>query len=135
MTDVQTETSRSAYESSCHSRADDARAIRDVLGRIGDKWSLLVIATLKDGKLRFSELQHHIPGISQRMLTLTVRQLERDGLLLRTVHAEVPPRVEYELTATGETLIEPATALGAWAVANYPQIEAARETYDEAKKK
>lgn len=132
MTDVQMEAPRSAYEDSCQRGADFARAVRDVLNRIGDKWSLLVIATLNDGRLRFSELRQHIPGISQRMLTLTLRQLERDGLLTRTVHAEVPPRVEYELTPTGETLIGPATLLAEWAVANHPQIEASRAAYDGA---
>ena len=122
---------RSDYEDSCrrHSEAD-ARAIRDILTRIGDKWSLLVIATLEQATLRFTELQRHIPGISQRMLTLTLRQLERDGLISREVYAEVPPRVEYALTATGRTLISHATGLARWAIDNHPQIEQARERYD-----
>lgn len=127
---------RSSYEGTCLKRgehADDGRAIRDVLDRVGDKWSLLVIVTLTDGILRFSELQRHIPGISQRMLTLTLRQLERDGLVERTVYAEVPPRVEYELTETGRTLIAPSSALAQWAIANYPSIEAARERFDAAR--
>jgi DNA-binding HxlR family transcriptional regulator len=97
---------------------------------VGDKWTLLVIVTLKDGRLRFTELQRYIPGVSQRMLTLTLRQLERDGLLRRTVHAEVPPRVEYELTQMGETLIEPSLALAMWAIDYFPAIEASREAYD-----
>jgi DNA-binding HxlR family transcriptional regulator len=80
--------------------------------------------------MRFSELQRHIPGISQRMLTLTLRQLERDGLVTRTVHAEVPPRVEYELTDMGTTLIEPSLALASWAIENYAGIEAARTIFD-----
>ena len=122
---------RSEYEVTCQGiRQEDARAIRDLLNRIGDKWSLLVIATLQGGKLRFKELEHHIPGVSQRMLTLTLRQLERDGLLTRTVHAEVPPRVEYELTQIGATLIEPSIALARWAIANYQHIESARTAYD-----
>ena len=104
--------------------------MREVLDRVGDKWSLLVIVTLQGGRLRFTELQRHIPGISQRMLTLTLRQLERDGLLVRTAHAEVPPRVEYDLTETGRTLIEPSRALADWAIANHPSIERARERYD-----
>lgn len=121
----------SEYEGACHQISDEqARAIREILSRIGDKWSLLVIGTLQDGTLRFSELQRHIPGISQRMLTLTLRQLERDGLVERTVFAEVPPRVEYALTPTGATLIGPSQVLAAWAIDNFPTIEAARERYD-----
>lgn len=120
----------SGYERACHDSAVDERTIRDLLDRIGDKWSLLVIVTLKQGLLRFSELQRHIPGISQRMLTLTLRQLERDGLVVRTVHAEVPPRVEYELTRMGGTLVDTASALAAWALENQSAIEAARADYD-----
>lgn len=121
------------YEKSCESAGrEHGRAIRDVLDRVGDKWSLLVIATLRSQRLRFTELQRHIPGISQRMLTLTVRQLERDGLVTRTVHAEVPPRVEYELTELGRTLIQLAMALGDWAIENHPRIEDARAAYDAA---
>lgn len=123
---------KSRYERSCSaaSSPSEGRAIRDILDRVGDKWSLLVIVTLQEGRLRFGELQRHIPGVSQRMLTLTLRQLERDGLLSRTVHAEVPPRVEYDLTATGRTLIEPSRALANWAIEHYPAIERAREQYD-----
>ncbi len=122
------------YERSCEdvSGGDHGRAIREVLDRIGDKWSLLVVATLRRERLRFTELQRHIPGISQRMLTLTLRQLERDGLITRTVHAEVPPRVEYELTELGGTLIRLAAALADWAIANHPRIEEARAAYDAA---
>ncbi|MFB7893046.1 winged helix-turn-helix transcriptional regulator [Microbacterium sp. NPDC056044] len=121
------------YEQSCEQAApgaDHGRAIRDVLDRIGDKWSLLVIGTLRRERLRFTELQRHIPGISQRMLTLTLRQLERDGLITRTVHAEVPPRVEYELTPLGGTLIQLAAALADWAIVNHPRIEDSRAAYD-----
>lgn len=118
-----------AYEDAC-AAVGDGRAVRDVLARVGDKWTLLVVATLRGGRLRFSELHRHIPGISQRMLTLTLRQLERDGLATRTVHAEVPPRVEYELTELGATLLSHATALGAWAIENQPRIEAARQAFD-----
>lgn len=121
---------KSEYEDSCHSDEADGRAIRDVLSRIGDKWSLLVIVTLKGGHLRFTELQRHIPGISQRMLTLTLRQLERDGLVSRAVFAEVPPRVEYTLTPMGSTLIEPAIVLENWAVTHHPNIESSRAAYD-----
>lgn len=130
--ELRAEEPKSAYEGSCKGNESHGKAIREVLDRIGDKWSLLVIGTLMDGRLRFTELQHHIPGISQRMLTLTLRQLERDGLIERTVHAEVPPRVEYELTSVGRTLIEPSLALASWAIANYPSIEDARARYDEA---
>ena len=121
---------RSDYEVSCHEAGASGGVIRDILSRIGEKWSMLVIVTLRDGRLRFTELQQHIPGISQRMLTLTLRQLERDGLVERTVHAEVPPRVEYELTAVGATLIEPAAAFAGWAIANQEVIEASRAAFD-----
>lgn len=123
------------YERSCEgdpAGGDHGRAIRDVLDRIADKWSLLVIATLRSQRLRFTELQRHIPGISQRMLTLTLRHLERDGLITRTVYAEVPPRVEYELTELGGTLIQIAGALGDWAIENHPRIEQSRAAYDAA---
>ena len=123
------------YERSCEGAptgSDHGRAIRDVLDRVGDKWSLLVVSTLRSERLRFTELQRHIPGISQRMLTLTLRQLERDGLITRTVHAEVPPRVEYELTELGGTLIELAMALADWAIENHPRIERSRDAYDDA---
>lgn len=106
------------------------RAVRDLMDRVGDKWSLLIIGVLRTGRLRFSELQRRIPGISQRMLTLKLRSLERDGLITRTVHAEVPPRVDYELTAMGRTLIEPALGLALWAVKNQPAITAARDAFD-----
>ena len=120
----------SKYQKTCLIRGDGGRAIRGILDRIGDKWTLLVVATLDGEKLRFTELQHRIPGISQRMLTRTVRHLERDGLVSRTVHAEVPPRVEYALTPTGRTLIEPAVALAEWAVDHNPQIERSQGAYD-----
>ena len=121
---------RSGYEGSCRAHGNDGRAIGGILARIGDKWSLLVIATLHEGRLRFGELLGHIPGISQRMLTLTVRQLERDGIVTRTVYPEVPPRVEYELTDLGETLFVPARAIADWAVAHHDEIERARAEYD-----
>ena len=121
----------SEYEGACMRRGgEEGRAVRELLDRIGDKWSLLVIVTLDASRLRFTELQRHIPGISQRMLTLTLRHLERDGLVERTVHAEVPPRVEYELTDVGRTLIVPSMALAGWAIENAPQITAARDRFD-----
>ena len=120
----------SHYEDTCRIRGDQGQAIRGILDRVADKWTLLVVATLDDERLRFTDLQRRIPGISQRMLTLTLRHLERDGLVTRTAYAEVPPRVEYELTDVGATLIGPALALADWAIANNPAIEANRETFD-----
>jgi DNA-binding HxlR family transcriptional regulator len=107
-------------------------AIREVLNRVGDKWSVLVIAMLGDGPKRFSELRRSIEGVSQRMLTLTVRGLERDGLLTRTVYPTVPPRVDYALTKLGETLLDPIQALSAWAGEHRFEIQAAREKFDRA---
>src|SRR6266699_3928684 len=92
-------------------RPEACPAVREVLNRVGDKWSVQVIALLGDGPVRFSELRRSIEGISQRMLTLTVRNLERDGLITRTVFAEIPPRVEYDLSKLGQTLLEPIQGL------------------------
>jgi DNA-binding HxlR family transcriptional regulator len=108
----------------------DCRAISDVLARIGDKWSVLVVSRLGKGPLRFNELRRSIGGISQRMLTLTLRGLERDGLITRTVFPTIPPRVDYALTALGRDLLVPVSALGAWAVGNQPKIAEARERFD-----
>lgn len=121
----------SRYERLCLIRGDQGRAVRALLDRIADKWVLLIIATLHDGRLRFTELQHRIPGVSQRMLSLNLKKLERDGLLTRTVHAEVPPRVEYELTDLARSLIPHAVALADWASDNIPTIEANRDSYDQ----
>jgi DNA-binding HxlR family transcriptional regulator len=120
----------SEYEKTCLVRGDGGRAIRGILDRIGDKWTLLVVMTLHGQRMRFTELQQHIPGISQRMLTLTLRHLERDGLVGRTVFAEVPPRVEYELTDMGRTLIAPAATLAEWAIEHNPDIERSHRAYD-----
>jgi DNA-binding HxlR family transcriptional regulator len=120
----------SKYEKACLIRGDGGRSIRGILDRIGDKWTLLVVATLHGQRMRFTELLRRVPGISQRMLTLTLRHLERDGLVARSVFAEVPPRVEYELTPTGRTLIEPAMALAEWAVEHNPDIERSQQSYD-----
>ena len=108
----------------------DCRAISDVLGRVGDKWSVLVVTRLGDGPQRFNELKRSIGGISQRMLTLTLRGLERDGLVTRTVFATIPPRVDYALTALGRDLLQPVSALGAWAIRNQAKIAKARERFD-----
>jgi DNA-binding HxlR family transcriptional regulator len=106
--------------------------VREVLDRIGDKWSVLVVICLSEGTHRFSALRRRIEGISQRMLTETLRQLERDGLVQRTVFPTVPLRVEYQLTDLGRTLIEPIAALARWAEEHRPAIAAAREAYDRA---
>src|SRR5271156_6632590 len=108
----------------------DCRAISDLLGRIGDKWSVLVVSRLGEGPRRFNELRRSIGGISQRMLTLTLRGLERDGLITRTAFATIPPRVDYALTALGRDLLTPVSALGAWAIRNQPKIAKAREQFD-----
>ncbi len=105
-------------------------AVREVLNRVGDKWSVLVVALLGGGKKRFSELRRTIEGISQRMLTLTLKGLERDGLITRTVYPTIPPRVEYELTRLGRSLLVPITQLGDWAAQNRERIQAARDRYD-----
>ena len=104
--------------------------IRDLLDRLADKWSLLVVELLGTGKHRFSELHREIDEISQRMLTLTLRHLERDGLINRTVHPVVPPRVDYELTPLGHSLLGAIEPLVTWTRANRDQIATARETYD-----
>ena len=121
----------SKYEKTCLIRGDGGRAIRGILDRIGDKWTVLVVATLHGERMRFGELLQRIPGVSQRMLTRTLRHLERDGLVGRTAYAEVPPRVEYELTESGRTLVEPAVMLAEWAIENNPGIEASQKDYDE----
>ncbi|MDC0675101.1 winged helix-turn-helix transcriptional regulator [Nannocystis radixulma] len=105
-------------------------AVRDVLHRVGDKWSVLVVSMLRERPLRFSELRRTIDGISQRMLTLTLRGLERDGLVMRTVTPTVPPRVDYELTALGRTLLDPILALAAWAEGHRVEIAHARARFD-----
>jgi DNA-binding HxlR family transcriptional regulator len=105
-------------------------AIRDLLDRLADKWSLLVVELLGEGTKRFSELRREIDGISQRMLTRTLRQLERDGLVAREVHPVVPPRVDYSLTPLGATLLDAVQPLVAWTRAHRDEIASARDTYD-----
>src|SRR5579864_555035 len=109
---------------------EDCRAVSDVLERIGGKWSVLVVVTLGDGPKRFSELRREIASISQRMLTLTLRGLERDGLITRTVFPTIPPRVDYELTDLGRGLSQPVMALGEWAKNHQIEIETARARFD-----
>ena len=111
-------------------QGSDCRAVASVLARVGDKWSVFVIMMLGDGPKRFNELKRMIGGISQRMLTLTLRGLERDGLVTRTVFPTIPPRVDYELTDLGRGLSQPVMALGCWAMAHQTEIEDARARFD-----
>lgn len=110
----------------------NCKRISEVLTRVGDRWSVLVVISLAEyGTLRFNELKRHL-GISQRMLSLTLRQLERDGLLTRTYHPVIPPKVEYALSPLGESFREPVHALGLWALKNLPNIDQSRVRYDAA---
>jgi len=104
--------------------------VAPVLSRVGDKWSILIVMILSSGPRRFNELKRIVDGISQRMLTLTLRGLERDGLVTRTVFATVPPRVDYALTDLGRSLCVPVTALGSWADENYDAIASAQAAFD-----
>lgn len=106
------------------------QTISELLSRIGDKWSVLVVSTLGHGSRRFNELRREIPTVSQRMLTLTLRNLERDGLVSRTVTPSIPPRVDYELTDLGQSLQGPICALEQWAIENVGTIHAAQARYD-----
>ena len=108
----------------------DCRAVSEVLARIGDKWTVLVVGMLGDGPKRFNELRRSLGSISQRMLTLTLRALERDGLVTRTVFPTIPPRVDYTLTRLGRSLLEPVSALGLWARQNRSAIADARRRFD-----
>jgi DNA-binding HxlR family transcriptional regulator len=108
----------------------DCRGVASILARVGDKWSVFVIMMLIDGPMRFNELKRTINGISQRMLTLTLRGLERDGLVTRTVFPTIPPRVDYELTELGHGLAKPVKALGQWVFEHQPEIQGAREKFD-----
>ena len=110
------------YDSNCPTRA--------VLNRIADKWTVLILGLLGGGPRRFSGLQRGIDGISQKMLTQTLRELERDGLVSRTVYPEVPPHVEYDLTALGRTLSEPITAVSRWAQEHISEVTVSQQIYD-----
>jgi DNA-binding HxlR family transcriptional regulator len=105
-------------------------AVREVLNRVGDKWSIYIVGCLRDGPLRFNELRRSIEGISQRMLTLTLRGLERDGLVTRTIFPTIPPRVDYELTDLGRTLLKPVLALSQWAERHREEVQASRLRFD-----
>ena len=113
-----------------HFHSEGCREVSRLLARVGDKWSVLIVMMLADGPRRFNEMKRMIDGISQRMLTLTLRGLERDGLVRRTVFATIPPRVDYELTDLGHSLREPVMALGRWAQANTGVIAAAQADFD-----
>lgn len=115
-----------------HTTSDACPAVREVLNRVGDKWSVQIVRLLGGGPVRFSDLRRSIEGISQRMLTLTLRGLERDGLITRTVEPSIPPKVEYALTDLGQTLLKPVCALAQWALDNRTSIHAAQQTYDAA---
>ena len=111
----------------------DPGAVREVLTKVGDKWSIFLIlslAKLLGNRARFSELERSIPGISQRMLTMTLRNLERDGLVTRELFPEVPPRVEYELTALGQSLLQPMQGLVDWVATNWERVKTARGRFD-----
>jgi DNA-binding HxlR family transcriptional regulator len=113
-------------------RSSGCQSVARVLSRIGDKWSVLVIMMLAEKPLRFNELRRRVEGISQRMLTLTLRGLERDGLVMRHLTPVIPPRVDYQLTDLGRSLCEPVIALGAWAREHGVEIERAQRRFDRA---
>jgi DNA-binding HxlR family transcriptional regulator len=109
----------------------ECRAVSELLSRVGDKWTVLVVSVLADGSMRFSEIRRALGSISQRMLTLTLRGLERDGLVTRTVTPSIPPRVDYELTGLGRSLIGPVNGLVDWARRNRGEIDRARQRFDD----
>jgi DNA-binding HxlR family transcriptional regulator len=113
-------------------RSSDPMAVRELLTKIGDKWTIIVVLSLDllGGRARFSEIERSIPGISQRMLSVTLKTLERDGLVIRELFPEVPPRVEYEITALGRSLLGPTQGLVDWAKANWEQVRVAQSSYD-----
>ncbi|MGX5839468.1 winged helix-turn-helix transcriptional regulator [Mesorhizobium sp. ArgA1] len=110
---------------------EDCRAVSEILQRIGDKWTVLVVGKLGAGPLRFNELRAAVGGISQKMLTTTLRGLERDGFVTRTVFPTIPPRVDYELTELGHELLVPVGALGLWARKNTSRVQEARAKFDD----
>ena len=109
---------------------DDCRAVSEVLARVGDKWTILVVGELGPGPRRFNEIRKALGSISQRMLTLTLRGLERDGLVTRTVFPTIPPKVEYELTSLGRSRLVPVSGIGLWARQNRDAIQKARQRFD-----
>lgn len=117
----------------CQEHDEDCRSLGKILDHVGDKWTVMVVGVLTKGPTRFNAIMRDIGGVSHRMLTLTLRNLERDGLVTRTAYATVPPKVEYELTQTGKSLIEPLRVLSAWVVEHRAQIEEARLKFDSEK--
>lgn len=118
-----------------HSENDeeDCRALGAILDRIADKWTIMVVGVLSKGPVRFNGIMRMLPGVSHRMLTLTLRGLEHDGLVKRTPYATIPPRVDYELTDLGHSLIKPLTTLSLWARTNRSRIESARARLERRK--
>lgn len=108
----------------------ECKAMAQVLDRVGDKWTVMVVGVLSGGPQRFNTILRTIGGVSHRMLTLTLRGLERDGLVTRTIYPTIPPKVEYELTELGNSLIAPLRALSSWGIKNRPAIEEARARFD-----
>lgn len=123
-------TSARTISGPCQAWPQESAFIREVLDRIGDKWTVLVISSLGAGPLRYSDLQASIPGISQRMLTVTLKALEGDGLLTRTAYPEVPPRVEYELTDLARSLLDVVMTLANWAATHYEDVAASRREHE-----
>jgi DNA-binding HxlR family transcriptional regulator len=113
-----------------HHVTESCRPVTEILQLIGDKWTILVVRSLHEGTRRFSEIRRDIPAVSQRMLTLTLRHLEREGLVKRTVTPSIPPRVDYELTTLGRSLEVPLASLAEWAVGNSAALDAARAKFD-----
>jgi DNA-binding HxlR family transcriptional regulator len=114
-----------------HLHGTDCRPVAEILSRIGDKWSVMLVMDLHGGRKRFSELRRALHGISQKMLTTSLRGLERDGFITRTIYPTIPPKVEYELTDLGRELAIPVRALGEWAMQNRDRVLAARERFDQ----
>lgn len=114
-------------------QSSECRIVRDILSQLGDKWTLMVILCLGSGPLRFNAIQRSVVGISHRMLTVTLRKLERDGLVSRAVYPEVPPRTEYALTPLGISFTEPVMAIANWAIGAQTQIEENRQRFSSAK--
>ena len=115
-----------------HLHGTDCRPVAEILSRIGDKWSVMLVMELHQGTRRFSELRRTLHGISQKMLTTSLRGLERDGFVTRTIYPTVPPKVEYQLTDLGRELATPVRALGEWAMTNRDRVLEARERFDQA---
>jgi len=124
-TDIRVRMENSFQERPCHALSDK------LLQRIGDKWTIKVVVTLSEGPMRYNQIFKSVGGVSQRMLTLTLKNLERDGLVSRTMYPTIPPRVDYELTERGKTLFEPLNALWTWVETNYEAIERDRQAFDE----